>query len=129
MTATRRSSEGSGRLAARAVTDDIRLADLDVVDPDGDAWHRDALERFLDPEPLDPPPLPEWTAPDHVTRGVYGRFLQDRDTRVVHDIHQATPECAVDEIRHGTFFHFWSEVLADPSVAADHPCPRCMSSI
>ncbi len=59
---------GPGRLPARAVTADIRLADLDVDDPDGEAWHRDALERFLEPEPLDPPPLPEWTAPEHVTR-------------------------------------------------------------
>ncbi len=109
------------------MTADIRLADLDVDDPDGEAWHRDALERSLEPEPLDPPPLPEWTAPEHVTRVLYGRFLQDRDTRAVHDVSAAKPECLVDGIRNGTFFHFWSEVLADSSVADDLPCPHCMA--
>ncbi len=48
--------------------------------------------------------------------------------RVIHDVYAATPECAVDPIRNGTFFHFWSEVLADTSVADDVPCPRCMAS-
>ena len=56
-----------------------------------------------------------------------GRFLQDRDSRVVHDVYRATPECGVDAIRNGTFFHFWSEVVADPGVANDLPCPYCMT--
>ena len=76
------------------------------------------------------PALPLWSekAPDHVTRELLGRFLQDRDTRVVHDVYRATPECAVDAIRNGTFFHFWSEVLADTGVADDIPCRRCMAA-
>jgi hypothetical protein len=74
------------------------------------------------------PALPAWSAqaPSHVIRELLGRFLQDRDTRVVHDVYQATPECAVDAIRNGTVFHFWSEAVADPTVADDPPCPRCL---
>jgi hypothetical protein len=73
--------------------------------------------------------LPDWSAqaPAHVTRELLGRFLEDRDTRVVHDVYQATPECAVDAIRNGTFFHFWSDVVADSSMADDRPCPHCMA--
>ncbi len=56
-----------------------------------------------------------------------GRFLQDRDTRAVHDVYAAKPECLVDAIRNGTFFHFWSEVVTDTSVADDLPCPHCMA--
>ena len=75
------------------------------------------------------PALPAWLekAPAHVTRELLGRFLQDRDSRTVHDIYRATPECAVDAIRNGTFFHFWSEVLADSSVADELPCPNCVA--
>jgi hypothetical protein len=60
--------------------------------------------------------------------GASYRFLQDRDTRVVHDVYAAKPECLVDSIRNGTFFHFWSEVVADTSVADDLPCSHCMAS-
>ena len=76
------------------------------------------------------PALPDWSekAPAHVTRELLGRFLEDRTTRIVHDVYRATPECAVDAIRNGTFFHFWSEVVADTSVADDLPCPRCMAA-
>jgi hypothetical protein len=52
--------------------------------------------------------------------------VKDRNTRVVHDVYQATPECAVDAIRNGTFFHFWSEVVADRSILGDLPCPLCL---
>ena len=109
-----------------------------IDDPDGEKWHAEALARWTAAEAADPetpfmayqaPALPDWSgkAPAHVTRVLLGRFLQDRDTRVVHDMYQATPECAVDAIRNGTFFHFWSEVVADNSVADDLPCPRCMA--
>lgn len=76
------------------------------------------------------PSLPDFRAdaPAHVRREILGRFLQDRDTRIVHDVNQATPECAVDAIRNGTFFHFWLEVVADTRVADDLPCPRCMAA-
>jgi hypothetical protein len=76
------------------------------------------------------PRLPAWSAlaPAHVTRELLGRFLQDRDTRIVHDVYAAKPECLVDSIRNGTFFHFWSEVVADTSVADDLPCSHCMAS-
>lgn len=71
------------------------------------------------------PALPVWSAkaPAHVTRQLLGRFLQDRDTGVVHDVYAAKPECLVDAIPNGTFFHFWSEVVTDASVADDLPCP------
>ncbi len=111
---------------------------ITVEDPDGAAWHAVAAGRWAEavrvkPEdPLaafDPLPLPDFRAslPVHVTREVFGRFLEDRATRVVHDVYQATPECAVDTIRDGTFFHFWVEVVADTSVADDQPCPHCMA--
>jgi hypothetical protein len=108
-------------------------------DPDGEAWHNEARRRwaaaeFANPEvPLmayQAPALPDWSAQAsaHVTRELLGRFLQDRDSRVVHDVYHATPECGVDAIRNGTFFHFWSEVVADTSVADDRPCPLCMAA-
>lgn len=115
------------------------LAQRAVDDPDDRAWHRDSRARWSAAVAADPetpfmayraPALPDWSAhaPAHITRELLGRFLQDRDTRVVHDVYQATPECAVDAIRNGTFFHFWSEVVADTSVADDLPCPHCLAS-
>jgi hypothetical protein len=101
--------------------------------PAADARQRWAEAELADPETpfmaYQAPPLPAWSAkaPAHVTRELLGRLLQDRDTRIVHDVYQATPECAVDAIRNGTFFHFWSEVLADHSVADDRPCAHCMA--
>jgi hypothetical protein len=76
------------------------------------------------------PALPDWsaTARAHVTRELLGRLVKDRNTQVVHDVYQATPECAVEAIRNGTLFHFWSEVVADNSVADDLPCPSCMAA-
>ena len=46
----------------------------------------------------------------------------------VHDVCAAKPECRVDVIRNGTFFDFWSEVVADTGVTDDLPCPHCMAS-
>lgn len=110
-----------------------------IQDPDGEAWHRNARLRWAEAEVIDPetpllayraPALPVWSekAPDHVTRELLGRFLQDRDTRVVHDVYQATPECAVDAIRNGTFFHFWPDVVADTGVVDALPCSYCMAA-
>lgn len=99
----------------------------------GDARHRWAVAELADPETpfvaYTAPALPDWSAqaPAHVKRELLGRFLQDRDTRVVHDVYQATPECAIDAIRNGTFFHFWSEVVADASIVDDLPCPLCLA--
>jgi hypothetical protein len=115
------------------------MGEAKVHDPDGEVWHHEAQHRWAEAEVADPatpftayeaPALPVWSerAPAHVTRELLGRFLQDRDSRVVHDVYQATPECAVDAIRNGTFFHFWSEVAADTSVADDLPCPHCLAS-
>lgn len=115
------------------------LAKRVVDDPDGEAWHGEARQRWAEAELADPegpssafqaPALPDWSAkaPAHVTRELLGRFLQDRDTGIVHDIYEATPECAVDAIRNGTFFHFWSEVVADAGVTDDLPCPHCMAA-
>ena len=115
------------------------MVEAKVQDPDGEAWHREARQRWAEAELADPetplsaylaPALPAWSvrAPAHITRELLGRFLQDRDTRVVHDVYAAKPECAVDAIRNGTFFHFWSEVIADTSVADDLPCPRCIAA-
>jgi len=109
-----------------------------IDDPDGEAWHHEARQRWAEAELADPetpllayraPALPDWSAqaPAHVTRELLGRFLEDRDTRVVHDVYRATPECAVDAIRNGTFFHFWSDVVADTSIVDDLPCPLCLA--
>ncbi len=90
-----------------------------------------AAAELADPETpfmaYQAPALPDWSAkaPSHVTRELLGRFLQDRDTGVLHDVYRATPECLIDGIRNGTFFHFWSEVLADANVADDLPCSIC----
>ena len=115
------------------MSDQPRLADLAVDDGPGESWHRKAQaewERASNPrarKPYRPPDLPRWSAPEFVSRALYGRFLHDRDTRVVHDVANATRDCDVDGIVNGTFFHFWSEVLADSRVADDLPCPRCMA--
>jgi len=114
------------------------LAQRVVDDPDGEEWHREAQARWSAANAADPetpfmayqaPALPDWSGktPAHVTRELLGRFLQDRDTRVVHDVYQATPECAVDAIRNGTFFHFWSEVVADTCIVDDLLCPLCLA--
>jgi hypothetical protein len=117
------------------------IAAIELDDERGHDWHRRATaawEKALDAAGGDSrealasaemPPLPDFgaDAPAHVQREILGRFLQDRDSRTVHDVYRATPECGVDAIRNGTFFHFWSEVLADTGVADDLPCPRCIA--
>lgn len=114
------------------------LAQRVVDDPDGEAWHSEARQRWAEAELVDPetpfmayraPALPDWSAkaPAHVTRELLGRFLQDRDTRAVHDVYAAKPECLVDSIHNGTFFHFWSEVVADTAIVDDLPCPLCLA--
>lgn len=114
------------------------LAKRVIDDRDGEAWHSEARQRWAEAELADPeapfsayvaPALPNWSAkaPAHVTRELLGRFLRDRDTRVVHDVYEATPECAVDAIRNGTFFHFWDEVVADPSIVDDLLCSLCLA--
>lgn len=106
-----------------------------LEDPEGESWHRTsrarwrAAERQRPEEPFsayDPVPLPDFNAgrPAFVSRDLLGRFLQDRDTGIVHDCHAATEECGIDSVRNGTFFHFWSEVLTD--LQEDLPCPLCI---
>ena len=109
-----------------------RLADVVVDDGPGESWHRKAQAEWAranNPrarKPYSPPELPTSSAPEVVTRALYGRFLRDRDAGVVHDVANATRDCDVDRIANGTFFHFWSEVLADSSVADDRPCRDCL---
>lgn len=106
-----------------------------VEDPEGESWHAESRRRWREAEALRPEepftvyervPLPDFNAgrPSHVSRDLLGRFLQDRDTGIVHDCHNATEDCGIDFIRNGTFFHFWSEVLEDPQ--EDHPCSLCI---
>ena len=78
------------------------------------------------------PPLPDFgaDAPAHVQREILGAFLVDRDAPgrpVVHRVAGARESCALDGIRSATFFHFWSEVIADPSIVDDLPCPLCLA--
>ena len=92
------------------------------------AWE-DAEERAVeidDPEQptivfYDPPPLPDFNEgkPEHVTRPLLGRYIEDRETNVVHDCHRATSTCRVDGIKNGTFYHFGYEV---PEGLTLHTC-------
>lgn len=111
-----------------------------VQDPEGVDWHRNASERWNrymeraggDGEAanaawaLEPEPLPDWKAkaPAIVTREVLGRFLENRDTGVVHDVYNATPGCLLDEVRNATFWHFWSEVKE--GIPEGEPCGNCI---
>jgi hypothetical protein len=97
-------------------------------DPAGQAWHRDAGHRWaraaelVPDDPLsvyDPVPLPAWTAAAHVHRELFGRYVADRDTGVVHDVQHALEECGVDAIRNATFYHFESEL---PDELVDCAC-------
>ena len=116
------------------------VKDKDVADPAGVEWHRKANARWAgfmeaaegdaqraeaawatDPEPL--PDFDAGTSP-HVTRPALGRFMQQRSTGIVHDLYNATEACAVDAIPDPTYFHFWSEVVADQTI--DSPCPLCI---
>lgn len=117
----------------RPMADD-QLTPSPVDDPDGTRWQRAAdaeWARANKPrarKPYAAPTLPDFRvkAADHVTRDVLGRFLQDRDTGLVHDVYAATAECDVDAITSGTWYHFWHEVVADP--ANDVRCPHCLGA-
>lgn len=103
-----------------------------IHDPAGEAWHAEAGARWKEAEATDPetpfaaydaPALPAWSAPAHVKRELFGRFLLDRDTGVLHDVSAATEGCAVDAIRNGTFTHFASELSGD-----ERRCTLCMGA-
>ncbi len=95
-------------------------------DPAGEAWHADAAGRWEaaggEIDRYSAPPLPAWSAPAHVRRELFGRYLLDRDTGVVHDVAHALPSCGVDVIRNGTFIHFASELPAAVPGARDCIC-------
>jgi hypothetical protein len=111
------------------------------VDPAGAEWQEQAgaawaeaelrataagedspLRRFKEPvvegrerKPWQEPPLPNFNADKivHVTRELYGRYIEDRATGMVHDCYMAHPGCKVDGIKNGTFYHFGHEVPED----------------
>ena len=87
------------------------------------AWDK-AVE--LSPEaPMDaynPHPLPAFKATKHVKRELYGRYIEDRDTGLVHDTEHAVEACDIDGIKNGTFYHFEDEV---PDGLTDHA--TCMA--
>lgn len=94
-------------------------------DPDGEAWHAEARGRWRRAEQLrpddpiaafEPPALPSWSAPAHVRRELFGRYVVDRDTGVAHDVTHALETCGVDGIHRATFYHFESELPADELV-------------
>lgn len=122
---------------------DTRRAELKAKldDPDGREWHRKARAKWRTAEELatvlgvetiemyDPEPLPDFraSAPAHVTRpDVYGRFLVDRDTLVVHDVYASSEECGIDGIRNGTYVHFLSELLE--TIEEETPCAACIGA-
>lgn len=93
-----------------------------VEDPQADAWFAAAEAAWAEADQYEPPPLPAWPVPAHVTREVFGRFLLDRDALVVHDAQAALVACDLDAIRNATWFHFWREVPDQAGV----PCDRCI---
>jgi hypothetical protein len=116
-----------------------KLARVKMDDPDDEAWHKTARSRWGSATDLanvlgghaleyyDPVRLPDFGASRSpaVQRELLGRFVLDRDTHVIHDCYAAAPECGVDSIANGTFYHFWSEVLLH-SDARDEPCSACI---
>lgn len=97
-------------------------------DPVGEAWHDEARGRWRRAEELVPEEpftaydalaLPAWSAPAHVKRELFGRYLLDRDGGVVHDVEHAPETCAIDAIRNATFYHFESEL---PDELVDCAC-------
>ena len=97
-------------------------------DPAGQAWHREAGHRWaravelVPADPLsvyDPIPLPAWSAPGHVKRELFGRYLVERDTGIVHDVEHAAEACEIDGIRDGTFYPFETEL---PDELVDCAC-------
>jgi hypothetical protein len=101
-------------------------------DPDGEEWFAEAGKRWtkarsdrpdLPIEAYEAPPLPKWSAATGVTRELFGRYLEDRETGLVHDVQHAVEECAIDSILNATFYHFESEL---PVTAIDHAA--CMEA-
>lgn len=92
-----------------------------LVDHDEVAWRAEHKRRAESEEVYhEAPPLPTWSAPAHVKRELLGRFLEDRETGVIHDVQHATVACDVDAIRNGTFYHFLSEIPDGTD------CPHCI---
>jgi hypothetical protein len=96
-------------------------------DPAGKAWHAESAARWAAAEGdiarYEAPALPAWSAPAHVHRELFGRYLLDRDANVVHDTAHALPACGVDGIANSTFIHFASELAAAlPADAIDCTC-------
>jgi len=103
-------------------------------DPDGPAWHEAARASWeaavataASAEELAEhvaPALPEWTAPAFVKRELFGRYLVDRDTGLVHDVRFALESCELDGIVNATFYHFELELehTADVGGVIDHEC-------
>jgi hypothetical protein len=114
-----------------------KIDTLEVEDPDGISWREEASAAWTAAtdqaalqggHPLDlyvPVPLPDFEAgkSSAVSREVLGRFVQDRESGIIHDVTVAVQSCEVDGIRQAMFFHFWEEVVADPTVEV--PCPSC----
>lgn len=109
---------------------------LRIRDAAGRAWQAEADRRWRAAErlaaerggsPLDhyvAPPLPVWRASPHVRRPVFGRFVLDRATGILHDVTRARAACQVDAIREATFVHFAHELAAAaPDATA---CPHCL---
>ena len=91
-------------------------------DHDGEAWHAQARGRWRRAEELvpeaplevyDAPALPAWSAPGHVKRELFGRYIVERDTGIAHDVQHALAECGLDAIRNATFYHFEVELPGD----------------
>lgn len=106
--------------------------EIEIEDRDGDAW-RAELERRArgarlagDDGPVASPALPDFrgNVPILVGREIFGRFLVDATTKVVHDCYAATPECEIDAIAGGTFYHFWTEILETD--LDEIPCAYCL---
>jgi hypothetical protein len=98
-------------------------------DPDGEAWFAEAGTRWTKAvaerpdspfEAFEAPSLPTWHATATVTRELFGRYVVNRDTGIVHDVQNAADECGIDGITSATFFHFATEL---PDDVIDHaPC-------
>lgn len=105
-------------------------------DPHGERWHEEASARWAaasegggDPEDVlaryaRGPALPSWSSAVPLKREVLGRYLEDRDTGVLHDVEHATDACDLDGISHGTWYHFLIDVERHAGDLTDHDCMR-----
>lgn len=93
---------------------------------DGDATKASAMysrrrrDATDDPETAGPalPPFDDEKA-DSVSRRVFGRYVEDRDAGMVHDVQRAEAGCKIDRIANATFYHFGHEV---PDSLDRHDC-------